>query len=460
MRLFLKSSEAPIATRPPSWLARRMGLHLYSDVLLGTRVRTEMNFAAGLLLLVAIFEWLLWTLLFNGIYSADIYSRDPRKWLYAALTATFFGFAVFWFERQMLTSGEGGWKQKVAMLVRLVYIVIAAAITSQTFELMLFRKPILEQAHEEQIRENAAHYYRRVADAKSAAKEPAAASELTTEAEEKLLKRATAERQTEDSRHRRLAGALAAAIHDEDAVRIAQYRELLRASAARLVALTEAEAEAGRAVVARQREIDEAVVRQKQTTADAARTTGQRFREWTKTLHALEPGQSHTDADGWTYAYDSPPFFAQLAILADLRAGRPPGWGEVEPALRQLLRREHGFYEPPACAEPSAAAVTAAAIAAAPQAATPATDGALDVENDCIRRLANRQIYRWAWTAGLFMAMLIPLLVLIIKVFLLPEELRFYYSRLYQAELGDPDALQLTQADERLRGAAAADRRR
>ena len=145
LRLFLKSSQAEVSSQPPSRLARLMGLHLYSNVLLTKKVRTEMNFAAGLLLLVSLFEWLLWTLLFNGIYSSDIYNLGITSVL-AALTALFFGFAVFWFERQMLTSSEKGWKPRAAMGSRFLYICIAALITSQTFELMLFHKPIQERA--------------------------------------------------------------------------------------------------------------------------------------------------------------------------------------------------------------------------------------------------------------------------------------------------------------------------
>src|SRR3954468_11528589 len=100
LRLFLKSHKAEVSSQPPSRLARLMGLHLYSNVLLTKKVRTEMNFAAGLLLLVSLFEWLLWTLLFNGIYSSNIYNLGGPEPIFAAFTALFFGFAVFWFERQ------------------------------------------------------------------------------------------------------------------------------------------------------------------------------------------------------------------------------------------------------------------------------------------------------------------------------------------------------------------------
>ena len=105
------------------------------------RARIELNFAAGLLLLICLFEVFLWTFLFNAIYNRDVFYLGSRV-AFAILSAGFFGFAVFWFERQILTfddqSKDRTSKLRWAMVVRLLYILGAAYVTSKPFELMLY----------------------------------------------------------------------------------------------------------------------------------------------------------------------------------------------------------------------------------------------------------------------------------------------------------------------------------
>jgi len=414
-----------------------MGLHVYSNVLLTKKVRTEMNFAAGLLLLVSLFEWLLWTLLFNGIYSADILNHGGETIL-AALTAVFFGVAVFWFERQMLTSSEKGGRLWAAMSFRVVYIVAAALITSQTFELMLFQKPIEIRAREEAIRENAAKHYIEVMEADKRVSEVDSRIQITAGAEEDALAAVQKERQREESRRNSYHTQLATAQSEGDFVKADQNRRLLGESQDRLKDQRAREHKAEEALKNRRHEMEERkveIVRQ----ADAMH---KRFNGWAADLLASKPGDTLTDGD-WQYSDPQPRFFEQLFLLEDLRKGRPAGWPGATPEVREELRKL-GFYEPPACPDP----------ATEPQLASTADEMQVaqlqDIALDCQRRWARTEVFEKAWWAGLGIAMLIPTLILIIKAFLLPEELRFYYSRIHQAELGDVEAFNVTQAEKRL----------
>lgn len=440
VRLFLKSSQTETPALPPSWLARRMGLHVYSNVLLTKKVRTEMNFAAGLLLLVSLFEWLLWTLLFNGIYSGDILNHGVETIL-AALTAVFFGVAVFWFERQMLTSSEKGVRLWAAMSFRVVYIVAAALITSQTFELMLFQKPIEMRAREEAIRENAAKHYIEVLEADKRVDEVDSRIQITAGAEEDALEAVQKERQWEESRRNSYLVQLATAQSEDDFAKADQNRRLLRESQDRLNDQREREREAEKALKHRRHEMEERkveIVRQ----ADALH---ERFNGWAARLLASKPGDKLADGD-WHYLDPQPSFFEQLFLLEDLRKGRPAAWPGATPEVRDALRKL-GFYEPPVCPDPEAGPQLAS-MDDEMQAAQ-----LRDIALDCERRQSNTDVFEKAWWAGLGIAMLIPILILIIKAFLLPEELRFYYSRIHQAELGDVEAFNVTQAEKRLSSA-------
>lgn len=456
LRLFLKSPKAEVSSQPPSWLARLMGLHLYSNVLLTKKVRTEMNFAAGLLLLVSLFEWLLWTLLFNGIYSADIYNLGPTAIL-AALTALFFGFAVFWFERQMLTSSEKGWKKKAAMTCRFAYICIAALITSQTFELMLFHKPIQQRARQEAVRANAAKHYQEVLEAEKQASNPSDYVYVTTGPELAALKMVQAELKKLEADRRWWSLQVARAQYDGNLARAAQFNRLLLDSETTLTALREKVHQAEQSLIDQGHEIELKIEALKQHAA----AQRQRFREWVGQLRtaeenggdAIEKGKRPDDPEAWTYEEPKPLFFEQLFLLADLMTGRPAGWLGASPEIREDLRNKFGFYEPPACPDPKASPQLAS-TAGSQQAAE-----LRDISLDCERRRSSTSIFFWSWVAGLGTAMLIPMLILIIKIFLLPEELRFYYSRPHQAELGDVEALNIHQAEERLRTAKTHEKR-
>jgi hypothetical protein len=451
LRLFLRSSKVEVSSKPPSWLARLMGLHLYSNVLLTKKVRTEMNFAAGLLLLVSVFEWILWTLLFNGIYSSDIFNLRNPELLFAALTGLFFGFAVFWFERQMLTSSEKGWRLCAAFLCRLGYVATAALITSQTFELMLFQKPILERAREEAIRAAAAKHYIEVLDAQAAANQTSTLVPLSAAFEEKNLSTVRTERRNEEHRRNYLQARLGVARAEGDLVRIGQYNSLLTESRDRLDRLLEEERIAEEALRDRLREIESERTKIVQYAADRRKL----FQQWISKIRASTPGQPvHFLIKEWGYKDPEPRFFEQLFLLADLREGRPAAWPGATPQIRHALRSKFGFYEPPTC--PDSASSPRLANAAGPQQAVQLQEIALD----CERRRSATEIYNQAWWAGLLTAMLIPMLILIIKVVLLPEELRFYYSRPHQAELGDIEAQNIHSADERLRNEKKKNRER
>jgi hypothetical protein len=151
----------------------------------------------------------------------------------------------------------------------------------------------------------------------------------------------------------------------------------------------------------------------------------QRLRDWIERLQASSPGDTVLEDSRWSAttgdlsksAGTSPwtgslgpykdrdyDFFEQIHLVWDLAFGRAPRWKNATPAIRQQLEAGYGF-------------------------------SSLGQEEK-------------GWQPHLFIAifachliaLFIPLLVLTIKTFLMPQELRNYYSSRQQAAAGDMDA--------------------
>ncbi|HVR09302.1 MAG TPA: DUF4407 domain-containing protein [Thermoanaerobaculia bacterium] len=433
----------PTEPRPqPGWLARGLGLHLYSEALLGKRARIEMNFAAVVLLIVTLFELLAWSFLFNAIFNSDIYYLGWGT-VPAVLVAMLFAAAVFWFERQFLVHDEVRKLQAMrAARVRVAFIVAAALVTAQPLELFFFRRPVERRVHEEGIREEAVRRLNaRAADQERTADHFAALAARRQEAvkvaqsgmDEEARRRSDLERELREEEGS-LAGSRAQAsaaeqelsearrreADDPDAVRAAQasYRRAVAAAAA-----AAAQVERTRFAITQSRNASSDLERrwgdaQKQAdTVEANKQTqeeqaDERLRDWFHHLQDAEPGPITESAarapvgkgKPWHYGEPDYDFFAQVQVVWDLVRGLPPRWSNGADATRRMLEDKYGF-----------------------------------------RSDSDRRGLQWhlllAVVACHLIALYIPLLVLTIKLFLMPQELRSYYSSLAQARAGEPDAL-------------------
>lgn len=512
-KLYILRQEPTQPRRKPGWIARAMGLAPYRGALLSDRARIELNFAAGLLLLISLFEAVLWTFLFNAIYNRDVFYVGPRL-AYAVLSAAFFAVAVFWFERQILTfddqNASRASKLSLAMVVRLLYILGAAYATSRPFELMLFREPILERAHQEAVRAEVATRLLEVQEAEVAARSASGSGGSSGEkasVARALAETADAERDRADqlsdsavssearvavlgaqlqkarSELSQLSGEVAYSAkvlatarqrHSEATLagKGGQIQELRLAEeqarnvhAATLRSEAAQEAEVGRLagllaaaqvrghglveqeIAAREQlaEYEKQAAEERVRVAKHADRQRQRLRGWVASLRALHPSEERED-ENWKFTRPRPDFLEQLRILNDLRAGRPPIWTQGTAETRKLLQDEYGFTDL-ICPDRGLAS---GAQGGGPRTLSGSPVEVNDLASDCQHLEAKRTVYRQLYLVGWLLALLIPSLMIAIKKWMLPEELRFYYSRRHQAEDGDPDALRATEVDDQV----------
>lgn len=152
----------------------------------------------------------------------------------------------------------------------------------------------------------------------------------------------------------------------------------------------------------------------------------QALRNWVQTLVSSSPVKADGRAitiGGATFTYQLPPydFFAQLAIVDDLRSGAPPRW--LGSSGKEMARgaEEFGLTFPKSCGEKPCS----------------------EEEKKSWESVQSRaRHFRWSYLAVYGIAMVIPTLVFALKL-LLPEDLISYYSTVRQARAGNPDAQRL-----------------
>lgn len=496
IRLFVKLPEgAAPPRRRPSWLARAFRLELYLDSpLLTTRALREMNLAAVLLLVVSAFELAIWTALFHDLFGA----------VAAALLAGLaFATVVCYFERQLIVHDEvAHGRAGTAMWVRLGYILLGAFITSHTLELRIFGEPIRTRVHAEEVRREALarlsllgvqeanlQALTRAAseDSRDAASEAAAGSvaagqvaggpasgtalnplafKVQTKLERTQLDqadRAVAEMTDQlaavTSRLASAEGELRAVNGEIRALRLQPDTESREQDEVRL----EAERRAGQArreqLTAERREWevrlenargvkkiaaiklgDKELARQQEldrVKGEVDALTG-RLEKWVSQLQGAKPDAPVAEAGGdWTFQEQPYNFLQKLRIVYDLLAGRGARWQGGTPVDVERLRSQFNLYEPHLCeGKPSGASEPC------------------DAEESG-RVAQDLTIFRGVYAVGFGIALYIPLLVITIKRFLFPEDLRLYYSRQHQQEAGQLEAVLVAGVNERVRGRRA-----
>jgi hypothetical protein len=446
LRLFLKMPDWEELRRPPSRLASTLGLHVYSDALLTKRVRIEMNLAAFILLIVATFELIAWAFLFNAIFNSDILYLG-WKTVPAVLVASLFAAAVFWFERQFLTTDESQRRQaKRAAVIRVLFILAAGITTAQPLELLFFRKPVQKRIHEEGIRKEAVERFNELSEssateekydsdiAERKAKSVADIKEELARATERRLKlelqlgAARASAYAEQGRVEQLRRERDAA--GENRAQEAQRRysaaitrfNRLSGEVLKLEGQTEVAVQEGERL---QTEKDNAEVREEdfgEARRAKERLANGRLRDWIRQLRRSEPAEPIVEerpgvGSEKPWEYDDPEydFFEQLHLVWLLAEGQPPRWLAGAPDTWQLLEKNYGF---------------------------PFTGPALGWQPHLLLSIVACHI----------IAFFIPLLVLTIKIFLMPRDLQIYYSRRHQAEAGDNGAWLTQVVDEKVKG--------
>lgn len=466
-RVFLSPEEEASPRDRPSRLASWLGLLKYKGSLLTTAAHNELRAMAWVLLLICLFEVVVWTYFFNAVFNRDV-TYWGRGTLGAFALACIFGLVVFFFERQMLTfdtkAVRSGWRRwwriGSAGFFRLIYIGVTAWITANAFELRFFRPAILERAHHEAVRESVVKRWLEVNEAQEEAgaavsgRDPrsvtAAAKATSAEQAERLAAADHALREAERERDR-IAGDIAAAEVQQEVLRraaglsadAAAAERQIRTLDANIARLRVSEATANDRVTARQNERDDRerelgvatghVGEVRQVAATRAAELATRLHTWAAELGKLEPGAGYALED-WTFESPKPDFLEQLRILSDLRQGGPPLWPGASEEAKAQVGKGYGLLEVPCL----------------PQA--PESTACREVE-------ARKKAFRQGHWMSLLLSLLIPSLMVIIKLFMLPDELSMYYSRRHQARSGEPEARRLTAIDDFIRAEGSAEKR-
>ena len=366
------------------------------------------------------------------------------------LPALFCGFLfssiIFVYERQFMTADTyKRWHQVWwPVTIRLAVIALAAAITTQPFEVMVFSGPIERRVHEESVRLEAMSRLRALEEAQAKTQ---GATGLTGTIEDKKFKDATTDNTKAREETNRLKGVEASARNAleraEGDVRSAAarrarartQRQAIAASRSLAAAQTRAEdarlalrqAE-GRVVTSVENEKDfveqlksaEQDIKGKQQLAEA---DVKRLQDWITQVRNAKPGQSvveNTDKQSpWRFQDADYDFFQRLGVINDLYYGRSPRWFEASPATRQRLSELFNLTD------------------------RDETDASAKQRSD-----ADAHTFIWSYWAVIGVAAVIPLLLLALKG-LLPIDLKFYYSTTEQQAAGNYEFMRFTFEDDR-----------
>ncbi len=424
-------------------LAKLYLLDVNGNSLLTRRAAMEMKLIAVMLTINFLFDLAVWTLLWNMVFYAGKLTIG-----FFTLIALFCGFLfaaiIFVYERQFMTADTYRRLLKVwwPVSIRLGVIAMAAVITTQPFEVMVFSGPIQRRVHDESVRVEAHSRLRALEEAQ--AKSKGAIGQKGTADYQNLEDTQSKRDQVHEQTNQFKAAAQAAradAQRAEAAIRSAQ------ASAAR--ARTEAQAIAAnrRLAAARSRyeqaqvaandadakaKISEEDEKHWAEQADKARTVigskeglaekdVKRLRDWITQIRNALPGQlvveNIAESPKWQFQDQDYDFFQRLGVINDLYYGRPPRWLDINAEDRLKLSQSYSLSD----ADESDPLVME-------------------------RRAADAHTFVWSYWAVIGIAAVIPLLLLALKG-LLPIDLKLYYSLEAQQNAGHYESLRFRPAE-------------
>lgn len=426
-------------------LAKLFLLDVNGTSLLTRRAAMEMKLIAVMLTLNFLFDLVVWTLLWNMVFSSGrstVSVRAGVSFIAAVFCGLLFATIIFVYERQFMTADTYRRLRYVwwPVSLRLIVIAAAAAITTQPFEVMVFDGPIQRRIHEEGVRVEAHSRLRALEEAQSKAKGGLKGTADYTNLEDLQKKRdaasaestrlktevetARSQMQSAQAEVGRAQTAAARARTRGAAIRASNWLSAARGrfntaqdafnrAEGSLTAANEDEAKwvklanEARGVVTNREELAEQDVK--------------RLQDWITQIRNAKAGQSVTEnrdqTPRWEFNDQDYDFFQRLGVINDLYFGRSARWLDIPPGDRKKL------------------------------------DDLLSLsdvdENDPVtkeRREADAHAFVWSYRAVICIAAVFPLLLLAFKG-LLPTDLKLYYSLRAQQEAGNYEALRFRSTD-------------
>lgn len=424
-------------------LAKLYLLDVNSTSLLTRRAAMEMKLIAVMLTINFLFDLAVWTLLWNMVFYAGKLTVG-----FFTILALFCGFLfaaiIFVYERQFMTADTYKRWRKVwwPVSLRLGVIAMAAAITTQPFEVMVFSGPIQRRIHEESVRVEALSRLRALEEAflrtqgsiglkntiagKSLedAQQKSEEARLRTGLAKAAAQTARSELQKADASVKNASQQLAQARTPGAAA--AASRRLNNArnryEQAR-IALTDADAKVSASELEEKHWTDQTDVATKKIEGQEviARQDVERLQSWVTQIRNAKPGQfvieNRDESPKWQFQDQDYDFFQRLGIINDLYYGRPPRWLDATPKDREKLSELFSLSD---------------------------TDQKDDFSKQ--RLEADAHTFAWSYWAVIGIAAVIPLLLLALKG-LLPIDLKLYYSVGAQQAAGNYEALRFRLAE-------------
>ena len=475
IRLAVQQEPLSPPRGPMMRLARRMGLDVWGESLLGRRVGTEMSGAALVLLAVLLFEFFAWSMLFNVLVHSSEWKVSVRTLLALAL-GVLFSAVVYIFERSLIIADftESSKNKYLAYGIRLFVIGISALATAQPVELLVFGGAIERRLHEELILREAIHQveelrkdkldevplseseieakirekpeYRNIESTASEA-ESSKGQVLALQERVRSTMRAKNEAEAEVTRLDgliRISDQQVNNTSDEEEKRqlrdrVDSLRSQLATARSRISvrqgeieiaqqALNEAtgreglanqEAEDARAEFAR---LLDAERLGDKTKVEEAKNRAQIRKDWLLTIRQAEPGTALTNPlTNSPLPPKTADFTDRLRVLDDLRNAMPPQWPRSPIELREKANQEFNL-------------------------GASATD-AMDPADPLVARLkADAKYFEKIYYIAFIVALIIPLLTLAFKL-MMSRQLRSYYSARDQAHALNPEAVQAIYAE-------------
>jgi hypothetical protein len=460
--------------RRKSWLmslARQFHLDVWDDSLLSQRAVEQMEMAAALLLAILVFEFTMWTLLFNTIVQVSPWTVGRLTTVAAVLGGLFAG-AVFVYEKSLITTDfTGRWTLRtpwftlrfswlawlLTIALRLALIGLSAATTAQPFELIIFGGQIEGRLKDETVNAEALRQLRLQNEEKKLAQgtpfaqledavDDTNAGTDKVEAEQRFeaAAREHADAVTAVARANRELGNARASVKERQQALAVQRRggdpdQIIAADRALSFAeqrLARAETQAATAVNtqnekarvlatadARRKSTSDVYEREKQRVLDDDKLKTDDYKRrvelrktWMDTVQAARFGQAITNPiTNSQLEWHTSDFVDRLHIIEDIRTGQPPRW-------------------PPSSDDDKKAAIATFQL-------PNVLEGQIDPRAEA-RREATDRVYWISYAIACF----IPFLTVGFKFLLIGEELKTYYDLRAQARAGHPDAIATLEA--------------
>lgn len=476
------SSRGTSSSHGLPFLVRFFDLAIYGSTLLNGRVRSELNSLSLVLIVVAVFDWLAWSFLINGLLQPEVGVFDWKSPIAGGLAAVVTSMVLL-FERQFVTMDLTRDRLKVAirLALRILVIVGAAVATAKPVEVVAFQPAIQERAHQEQLTAYAFHLIEKLEDLENRKISKVDLQEIETCRTSQELTERTRILETElkpelngarDILNRTLQdlaqakrelNGLRASSRPEDLSRIAELSQRISGLEARRTRQEKILGNAQVAVSKHQKGLDfdiglkptagkdcEAAIVQADKDYEEKQAQLQRSKELIPVhlnqLRNKSPAEAEKVApielDDVPRPYDfrTYDFWGQLRVLDDLIEGRPAQWmGGFKSTIMERAEKL-GIVSPRNCDE-----VPRQETGVPPANFTPEKNKGCDDEAKAnwdkakpVLELQSQRYRRWS-NIVFFIAVLIPSLAIAIKLFS-SQDLTQYYSLKSQAKAGNPEA--------------------